>query len=233
MSPPGGFARSDLWPPVVPLLCCARIRYSACTGTTARTSVVLCTQDLRTYRWVWTPPANADATQLFLGGPSSAVPSCPVHGGVPHGAFSPGVARRVPFGSPRVSRGLSKFPNRLRYFFLFPSQGFFRQQIFLKEVESNKQKLWWAIAQINYTKCRIKPFENDHFPIDLWARFGLYINKDRETKDETGGSKNPIPKGFQRIFHWLLNFTTNLSQNPRILDTLKIRPLIINFSYLL
>ena len=52
-------------------------------------------------------------------------------------------------------------------------------------------------------------------------------------RDETGGSKNPIPKGFQRIFHWLLNFTTNLSQNPRILDTLKIRPLIISFSYLL
>ena len=134
---------------------------------------------------------------------------------------------------PRVSRGLSKFPNRLRYFFCSLLRDSSDSNFFLEEVESNKQKLWRAIAQINYTKCRIKPFENDHFPIGLWARFGLYINKDRETKDKTGGSKNPIPKGFQRIFHWLLNFTTNLSQNPRILDTLKIRPLIISFSYLL
>lgn len=31
------------------------------------------------------------------------------------------------------------------------------------------------------------PLENGHFPIGFWTRFGLYINKDRETKDETGG----------------------------------------------
>ena len=153
-------------------------------------------------------------------------------GGTPW-CFQPRCGPACSFWFPACVTWVIKIPKPITIFFLFPSQGFFRQQIFLKEVESNKQKLWRAIAQINYTKCRIKPFENDHFPIGLWARFGLYINKDRETKDKTGGSKNPIPKGFQRIFHWLLNFTTNLSQNPRILDTLKIRPLIISFSYLL
>ena len=74
-----------------------------------------------------------------------------------------------------------------------------------------------------------KPLENGHFPIAKMMRFRAPIIE----RDETGGSKNPIPKDFQRIFHWLLNFTTSLSQNPRILDTLKIRPLIISFSCLL
>lgn len=74
-----------------------------------------------------------------------------------------------------------------------------------------------------------KPLENGHFPIAKMMRFRAPIIE----WDETGGGKNPIPKGFQRFFHWLLNFATNLSQNPRILDTLKIRPLLISFSYLL